>query len=208
MKKLILFSLILVSIILFIFSCSNDENLNFKKNDVANSLIVFKFKESMYILDFKDSVTYFIQYQDFNKIPKVIPSTVTYNKNKNILITNNENENASLVLDGNIFAIGKFNGLPLEKLSIDNLQQRSNEFYFEYPWLDAPDDVAEVKCGCVGVKDKKQPTNCKGGGPSSTQCAVTDGGGVATANWHHHCEVTCGSGTYACCAVENNFLYK
>lgn len=170
-------------------------------------LAVFKFKTSMYILDYKDSVTYFIQYNDVNKISKLKPTKVKYNKNKNLLISSESNESSTMILDDNIYAIGKLNGLPYERLKKGQLEKRSDDYYFEFTWLEEPEDIYEVKCGCIGLK-AKQPTNCKSGGSGSTQCGVTDGWGVATVNWGNHCEVACGAGTYSCCAIENNFEYK
>ena len=84
---------------------------------------------------------------------------------------------------------------------------RSGESYYDYSNNDEPDNIAAVKCGCIKNTAKKHPTNCKAGGEGSTQCGITDGGGVATVQWGNQCEVSCGVGRYSCCAAENAFKY-
>ncbi len=58
--------------------------------------------------------------------------------------------------------------------------------------------LEEVSCKCYR-DNGRQYKDCDSGGEGANGCEVTDGGGVATANWQHHCQVSCHTGYYACC---------
>jgi hypothetical protein len=53
-----------------------------------------------------------------------------------------------------------------------------------------------IDCHCV---TNNTLTECDSRAPGSNGCEITDGGGVASANWNHHCQVSCNGGYYACC---------
>lgn len=162
----------------------------------------------MYIYNQKDTICYFIQYENPGQIKLITPKNIFYDKkNRTLSITNEDNTIEVFQHNNNIYGIGKINAELSSSLFKDMVFTRSNENYYDNSNYYEPDDVAAIKCGCIKETAKQKPTNCESGGEGSTQCGITDGGGVATMSWGHQCEVSCKSGYYSCCTTSNKFVY-
>jgi|GEM_PF-3170975 len=206
MKNYLILTMFLFLLALSFNNCTTNNNAEL--SEISTDFIVVKYKTSTYIYDQRDTVCYFIQYENAEGINFITPENVFYDKkNSTISVINEGNTQAIYKHDKNIYGIGKIDAKLSNLLFKNMISTRSVENYYDYSNYYEPGDIAAVKCGCIKNTAKKQPTNCKSGGAGSTQCGVTDGGGVATVQWGNQCEVSCGANYYSCCAVENEFKY-
>lgn len=195
-----------VTFLLTLFcNCTNN---SVELNEISTDFIVVKYKTSMYMYNQKDTICYFIQYENPENINLINPKYISYDKKNSIItVTNEDNTQEIYKHNANIYGIGKIRAELSNSLFKEMVLSRSNQNYYDYSTYNEPDDIGAVKCGCIKYIAKKKPNNCQSGGEGSTQCGITDGGGVATAQWNNQCEVSCGANSYSCCAKENAFKY-